>query len=107
MLSDKSPQSSTLLLVTHHSSLLLGLACSSLGGGGWPHSRQNIRLITEIFRGRFLDVIERDGVHVVLELLVVIEAEAVNLVERAMITERVVALVGDLLLSDQFLFGAL
>src|SRR5215475_14214321 len=81
-------------------SLLLGLALCSLGGGGRSDSRQNIRLIAEILRGHFLDVIKPDGIHVVLELLVVIEAEAVKLVERAMITERVVALVGDLLLSD-------
>ena len=83
-------------LVTCHSLLL-----------GRPHGCQNIRLITEIFRGHFFDVIKRYGIHVVLELLVVIEAESVKLVERATVTERVVALVSDLLLPDQFLFCAL
>src|SRR5262245_39473063 len=94
-------------LITGHSSLLLGLARRSLGGCGGLHGCQNIRLIVKIFRSHFLDVFERNGVHVVLELLVIIEAEAVKLVERAVITESVVALIGDFLLANQFLFRAL
>ena len=39
--------------------------------------------------------------------LIVIETKAVNLVERAMVTEGVIALIGDLLLSDQFLLRTL
>jgi hypothetical protein len=35
------------------------------------------------------------GVHIMLESLIEIEAEAVNFVERAVITESVVALIGD------------
>src|SRR5206468_7411922 len=82
------------------------LARRSLGEGGsflvrWLDRRQNIGLIAKIFHGHFFDVFERDGVHVVLKLFVVIKTKTVELVERAMVTERVVALIGDLLLADQ------
>ena len=84
----------------------------SLGEGGSLlfgrlHGCQNIRLIAKIFRSHFFDVVEGHGVHVMLESFIVIEAEAVKLVERAVITESVVALIGDLLLANDFLFGAL
>ena len=42
-----------------------------------------------------------------LESFIEIEAEAVKLVERAVITESVIALIGDFLLANDFLFGAL
>src|SRR5215472_16703118 len=92
----------TPLLVTHHLSLV---TCPFFI---WrPHGGQNVRLIAKIFRGHFLDVFKRDRVHVMLESLIVIETKAVKLVERAMVTEGVVALIGDLLLSDQFLLRTL
>src|SRR5215475_898976 len=94
-------------LITHHSSLLVRLARRTLGGGGRLHGCQNVWLVAKIFGGYFLDVFTRDGVHGVLELLVIIEAEAVKLIERAMITESIIALIGDLLLADQFLLRAL
>src|SRR4030095_2642156 len=50
------------------------------------------------------NVLERYCVHIMLKLLVIIEAQSVEFVERAMITESVVALIGDLLLPNQFLF---
>src|SRR6476646_2757199 len=88
-------------------SLRIRLARRSLGGGGRLHGCQNVRLIAKIFRSHFLDVFKCDGIHGVIELLIKIEAEAVKLVERAMITESVIALIGDFLLADQFLFRAL
>src|SRR6202035_1573339 len=75
-----------------------------LGGGGRPHSCQNIRLIAKIFRSHLLNVIERQCVHIVFESLVIIEAESVQFVQGALITKSVVALIGDLLLPNQFLF---
>src|ERR1700757_3244354 len=84
-------------LVTCHWSLLLGR----------PHGCQNIRLIAKIFCSHFFDVAQGHGVHIMLESLIVIEAETVKLVERAMITESVVALIGDFLLADQLLFRPL
>jgi hypothetical protein len=71
------------------------------------HGCQNIRLIAKIFRSHFFDVVEGHGVHVGFESCIVIESQALKLVERAVITESVVALIGDFLLADQFLFGAL
>ena len=68
------------------------------------HRRQNIRLIAKIFRSHLFNILERHRVHIVLKLLVIIKAQSVELVERAMITESVVALIGDLLLPNQFLF---
>src|SRR4029434_3007972 len=68
------------------------------------HRCQNIRLIPKIFRSHLFNVLERYCVHIMLKLLVIIEAQSVEFVERAMITERVVALIGDFLLANQFLF---
>ena len=48
------------------------------------HRCQNIRLIAKIFRGHLFNILERDRFHIVLELLVIIEAQSVKLVERAM-----------------------
>src|SRR4030095_1661709 len=86
-------------LVTCHFFLLLLLRRS--------HGCQNVRLVAKIFGSHFLDVFKCDGVHGVVQLLITIETQAVKLVERAMITERVIALIGDLLLANQFLFRAL
>src|SRR5262249_4467021 len=83
-------------------SLLLRLARRSLGGVGWPDGCQNIGLIAKVFRSHFFDVVEGHGVHVMLESLIVIEAETVKFVERAMVPKRLVALIGDLLLANQF-----
>src|ERR1700693_2644987 len=77
-----------------HSSLLLW----------WSHRCQNVRLIAKIFRSHLLDSIERHCVHVVVESLVIVETESVEFVQRAMITKSVVALIRDLLLTNQFLF---
>src|SRR4029453_3985399 len=96
-----------LSLITRHSSLFLRLARRSLGGGWRLHGCQNVWLVAKIFGGYFLDVFKRDGVHGLLELLVIIEAEAVKIGERKMITESIIALIGYLLLADQFLFCAL
>src|SRR5215472_3317468 len=94
-------------LITRHSLLFLRLARRRLGRVGRSHGGQNVRLIAKIFRRYVLDVVQRNGVHAMLELLVIIEAEAVKFVERAMITESVIALIGDFLLADQFLLRAL
>ena len=51
------------------------------------HRCQNIRLIAKIFRSHVFDVVERHRIHVVLELLVIIKAKPVELVQRAMVTE--------------------
>src|SRR5262249_29264954 len=88
-------------------SLLLGLAPRSLCGGRRLHSRENVRLITKIFPGHSLGVFKCHRIHVLFELLVIIEPEAVKLVERAVITESIIALIGDFLLAYYFLFGAL
>jgi len=61
-------------------------------------------LIAKIFRSHFFGVVEGHGVHVSFESFIVIEAEAVQLIERAVITKSVVALIGDFLLPNQFLF---
>ncbi len=74
-------------------------------GAFWrSHRRQNIRLIAKIFRSHAFNVVERHCFHVVLELLVIIKAKPVELVQRAMITESIIALIRDLLLPDQLLF---
>ena len=88
-------------------SLVLGLARFSVRGGGRLDRCQNVWLIAKIFRSHFFDVVKGDGVHVMLESFIEIEAEAVKLVERAVITESIVALIGDLLLANDFLLGAL
>ena len=49
-------------------------------------------------------MLRRHRVHIVLESLVEIEAESVELVQRAMIAKRLIALIGNLLLTNQFLF---
>src|SRR6266480_7710828 len=72
----------------------------------WSHRRKNVRLIAKIFRSHALNVVERDCFDVVLKRLVVIEPKSVELIQRALITERIVALVRDFLLPDQFLFRA-
>ena len=87
--------------------LRIRLARRSLGRGRRLHGCQNVRLIAKIFRSHLFDIFKCDGVHGVLELLIKIETEAVKLVEGAMITESIIALIGDLLLADQFLFRAL
>src|SRR3954470_15652579 len=66
--------------------------------------RENVRLLQEIFRSDAPDLLQRDRLDIALERLVMVEAEAVELVERGHVTKRVVALVRDLLLPDQFLF---
>src|SRR5437868_4527366 len=92
----------TFLLATHHLSLV---TCHFFI---WrSHRCQNIWLIAKIFRGHLLDIVEGHRVYMVFELLVMIKPKTIELVERAMITERVVALIGDLLLSDQFLLRTL
>src|SRR5438094_2346496 len=87
------------------------VACSAVvpGEGGslflWrSHCRQNVRLITKIFRGYLLNMLRRHRVHVVLEPFVIVKAQTIQLVECAVIPESVIALIGNLLLSNQFLF---
>jgi hypothetical protein len=48
---------------------------------------QNIWLIAKIFCRDLLDVVDRDGVHIALEGFVVIEAEPVNFIQGALVTE--------------------
>jgi hypothetical protein len=51
------------------------------------HRCQNIRLIVKIFSGHALDVFKRNRFDIVFERFVMIEAEPVKLIERALVTE--------------------
>src|SRR5207244_9433394 len=66
----------------------------------WSNRGQDIRLVAKISRGDPFDVVECDRVYFSLQFFVMIEPETVKLVERALVAECVVALVGDLLLAD-------
>ena len=68
-----------------------------------PHDREHVRLFLKIFRGGALYIFQRDRLHLALERLVIGEAEPVKLIERRHVAEGIVALIGDLLLPEQFL----
>ncbi len=67
---------------------------------------QDIWLIAKIFRGYAFDIFHGHGVHLGFQLFVMIEPEPVKLIESGLLAKRIVALVCDLLLSDQFLLGS-
>src|SRR5438477_9984726 len=60
------------------------------------HRRKNVRLIAKIFRSHALNVVERVGFDVALKRFVVIEPKFVDLIQRALITERNVSRFRDL-----------